>query len=307
MTKSTGGKAPVSRLLPSATVDARGQIQVWLLPGRYRVRVTPPGIDLANLGLLSSTESNITVWPNDMGGALVQGGHVIEVPAAVSLAGRVVADAGGQPLAGVEVRADAASSIQGACATPTEEQPEPACDRRARTAVLRKAQAEDPFIPRTRNALSASDGGFVIDGLDCGQCAPGAGARFDVSVRPPPEMRLPWLIRRANDVFSSETMRKPLRVPQPVAHAMRLTYGDPPPPLDPSSPPVVPGLAGALIRVYALIDEQMRIVSDEEASVPCVTIPDALGVRCVQSVLQVAELRSGNDGEFLLLLPPNLD
>jgi hypothetical protein len=292
----------------SALVDPRGQVELSLLPGRYRVRVTPPGGDIPNLGLLSSSESNVTVWPNDMDSAAAQGGHVIEVHAAVFLGGRVVADAGGQPLAGVEVRADAASSIQGACAAPTEEQPAPPCDRRARSAVLPKAQAQDPFIPRTRNALSGSDGGFVIDGLDCAQCEPGAGARFDVSVRPPPEMRLPWLVRRANDMFRSETRRDALRVPQPVAHAMRLTYGDPSPlAADPSAGGVVPGLAGALIRVYALIDEQTRIVSDAEALIPCVTIPDSPGQRCVQSVVQLAELRSGNDGEFLLLLPPNLD
>ncbi|MEO8181606.1 MAG: hypothetical protein ABI895_22450 [Deltaproteobacteria bacterium] len=292
----------------SARVDPRGQVQVSLLPGRYRVRVTPPGIDLANLGLLSSSESSITVWPNELDDPVAQGGHVIEVHAAVYLGGRVVADAGGQPLAGVEVRADAASSIQGACMAPTKEQPAPPCDRRARTAVLRKALAQDPFIPRTRNALSGSDGGFVIDGLDCSQCEPGAGARFDLSVRPPPEMRLPWLVVRGNDVYLSQTRRSALRVPQPVAHAMRLTYGDPTPIAAGSNAGgVVPGLAGALIRVYALIDEQTKIVSDAESSIPCVTIPDSPGRRCVQSVLQVAELRSGSDGEFLLLLPPNLD
>jgi hypothetical protein len=291
----------------SAMVDPRGQIQVSLLPGRYRVRVTPPGIDVPNLGLLSSTESDITVWPNDAGEAVVQGGHVIEVPAAVSLSGRVVADAGGQSLAGVEVRADAASSFQAACAAPTAEQPKPACDRQARTAVLRKALAQDPFVPRTRNTLSADDGSFIIDGLDCGQCEAGAGARFDVSVRPPPELRLPWLVLRATDVFASETMRKALRVPQPVAHAMRLTYGEPTLGADPNSAGSVPGFGGALIRVYALIDEQMKIVSDAASSIPCVAIPDSPGQRCVQSVLQVAEVRSGNDGEFLLLLPPNLN
>jgi hypothetical protein len=36
-------------------------------------------------------------------------------------------------------------------------------------------------------------------------------------------------------------------------------------------------------------------------------VPASQSGHCVQSVLQVAELRSGDDGEFLLLLPPDLN
>src|SRR6185295_5882557 len=88
------------------------------------------------------------------------------------------------------------------------------CDRTR--PVLRKALARDPFVPRTRNALSQSDGGFVIGGLDCGQCEPGAGGRFDLSVRPTEDMRLPWLVRRGLNLFGAVTMPVPLRIPQPV-------------------------------------------------------------------------------------------
>jgi len=290
----------------SATVDERGQVQLSLLPGRYRVRATPPGVEIPDLGLLAGSESNVTVWPNDMGGVIVQGGHVIEVPAALTLAGRVVSDAGAVPLAGLEVRATASNSIEDSCSAASGDAQATSCDRTR--PVLRKALARDPFVPRTRNALSQSDGGFVIGGLDCGQCEPGAGGRFDLSVRPTEDMRLPWLVRRGLNLFGAVTMPVPLRIPQPVAHAIRLTYGDPTlaPGADPSAGGVVPGLAGALVRVYALIDETSHVIEDATVA-PCVTTSLTSGQHCVQSVLQVAELRSGNDGEFLLLLPPNVD
>ena len=291
----------------SATVDERGQIQLSLLPGRYRVRVTPPGVGMPDLGLLAGSESDVTVWPNDVGGVIVQGGHVIEVPTALTLTGRVVSDAGALPLAGVEVRATASSSSEDFCSN-SADSAATSCDRAVQP-VLRKALASDPFVPRTRNTLSQGDGGFVIDGLDCGLCEPGAGGRFDLSVRPSADMRLPWLVRRGLNLFGAVTMPVPLRVPQPLAHAIRLTYGDPtlPPGADPSAGGVVPGLAGALVRVYALIDETSRVVSDMDSLTPCVTTSVTSGQHCVQSVLQVAELRSGNDGEFLLLLPPHVD
>ena len=75
-------------------------------------------------------------------------------------------------------------------------------------------------------------------------------------------------------------------------------------PSDPGAEATVPGLAGALVRVYALLDPQSRLVSDAAALVPCMEVPESQP--CTQSVLQVAELRSGPDGKLLLLLPPAL-
>jgi hypothetical protein len=283
----------------STTVDERGRIQVRLLPGQYRVRVTPPGVALPSLGLLSSYEKTITVWPNESGQVQVQGGQVIEVPPAVTLGGRIQSD-NGESLEGVEIQASAASSSQ-SCATTGEGSKAVFCDR-ARV-VLRSALAQDPFLPRTRTALSERDGEFSITGLDCGQCEPGAGARFDLSIRPPLESGLPWSFFRNHLVDSNQRLRASLRVPAPVAHAIRLTYGDPTP-TGSSASGAVPGLAGALVRVFALVDPRGRLVTDADAIVPCMEVPESQP--CAQSALQVAELRSGPDGKLLLLLPPSL-
>jgi hypothetical protein len=187
----------------SATVDAQGQIRLSLLPGSYRIRVTPPGVDVPNLGMLSGYESSVTVWANDNANGIVQAGHVIEVPAAVNLQGNVITRADGKPLTGVEVRASAASPSQDPC--PGDEQAAIPCDHPG-TAVLRKALAQDPFVPRTRSTVSLPDGHFVISGLDCGQCEPGAGVRLDLTVRPPPESGLPWYVLRSYNLYSNETM-----------------------------------------------------------------------------------------------------
>ena len=239
------------------------------------------------------------MWPNEPGQPPVQGGHVIEVPPAVSIAGRIHTD-GGQPLEDVEVEASAAAINRERCAS-SEENTAGFCDRSR--SVLRTALAQDPFSPRTRTALSAANGEFQIEGVDCGQCEPGAGAWFDVSVRPPVESGYPWRILRALEVDSRGSGLGTLRLPRPVSHALRLTYGDPTP-SSPEGESTVPGLAGALVRVYALLDSASRLVTDADALVPCLEVPESQP--CTQAALQVAELRSGPDGRLLLLLPPTL-
>ena len=101
---------------------------------------------------------------------------------------------------------------------------------------------------------------------------------------------------------------QPLVIKRPVAHAVRLTYG-PAPQVDPDSQSagVPTPLADALVRVYALLNDQQQLLKDAEDSEPCVAAAASQSGHCVQSALQVAELRSGSDGEFLLLLPPNLN
>ncbi len=295
----------------SAMINERGEIQLRLLPGRYRVRVTPPGTPVDDLGLLAGSESTVTVLPNETDGLLVQAGGVIEVPASVSLSGRVLADVGGAGLEGVEVRASASPDTQVGCSLPGDSDTDAACAQPS-SAVLRQALAQDPFVPRTRSTESDLNGDFRVAGLDCGQCEPGAGARFDLSVRPAPELGLPWLVRRGFNLFSNEPGPVLMRVPAPVAHALRFTYGDPAPgageqgEVAAEGESVVPGLADALVRVYALLDERALLITDPSALVPCLTLRPAPNRRCVQSVLQVAELRSGPNGESLLLLPPSI-
>lgn len=289
----------------SATVDERGQVRVRLLPGTYRVRVTPPGVAVTEqLGQLSSLETTITVWPNDNDSAPLQGGNVIEVSPASALSGRVVAEADGRPLPNVQVRAGA--SEQDLCPVATGGEQPPPCT--TRDAILNKVYARDPFVPRTRTGLSQPNGEFIVDGLDCRQCNPGGGVAFDLSLRPPPETHLPWRILTSQYLSGDRPFQQPLAIPRPVAHAVRLTYGDPGPiGADPQNIGVPPTLAGALVRVYALLSDTRRLLKDAADTEPCVTVSASQSGRCVQSVLQVAELRSGDDGEFLLLLPPNLN
>jgi hypothetical protein len=283
----------------SAMVDEQGQVRLPLLPGRYRVRVTPPGLDLVDVGFMAGFESSVTVWPNAGTGAAMQSGHVIEVPAAVTLRGQVVSEFDGRPIHGVEVRATASNPNRDAC---LQSEGDAADCELSGGAVLQKALAQDPFVPRTRSGLSQSDGQFEVDGLDCGQCQPGAGARFDLSVRPHPDTGLPWLVQPSLNLYSSQLMA-PLEMPTPVARPMRLTYGGAATDTQQAARP----LPGALVRVFALIDDQSQVVSDATDLAPCVSLQIPAGTRCLQSLLQIAEVRSGSDGELLLLLPPSLE
>jgi hypothetical protein len=283
----------------SATVDSQGKVSLDLLPGRYRIRVTPPGVEVVDLGFLAGFESTVTVWPPNAGAAANQAGHVIEVPAAITLEGQVVTEHGNRAIGGVLVQANASDPGRDYCLQSPEGDPAASCEP-PRAGVLQKARAQDPFIPRTRSGLSRSDGGFSIGGLDCGRCEPGAAARFDLSVRPHPNTGLPWLVRPSIDIYSNH--REPLRIPTPVALPMRLTYGgETSGETQPSNP-----LPGALVRVYAFVDNRSSAVVDLEGLVPCVSVAIPDGGPCLQSLLQLAEVRSDSAGELLLLLPPRL-
>ncbi len=285
-----------------ARVDANGSVSASLLPGKYRVRVTPPGAEVAGLGLMAGYESLVTVWPNGTD-PTPQRGHLISVPPAVSLSGTVLSESAGTapgeggdtPLFGVEIRASASSPDPDDCFQLSED----AC-KLQRLPVLRKAQAGEPFMPRTRTGLSQGNGSFRVEGLDCGQCTPGAGARFDVSVRPAPESGLAWRVLSSINVYEPKALG-PIRFPVPVAQPARVTYADP------ATSGEARALPGALIRVFALIDNEFGLVSELEGVLACKALPGADGERCIQSLLQVAELRSGPNGDLLLLLPPSID
>lgn len=298
----------------SAEVGAQGQVSARLLPGRYRLRITPPAVALENLGLTAGFESELTVWPRSADTAL-QSGQVLEVPAALSIGGQVLAAGSRRPIEGVDVRASASdpNRDRDACLEDPEGELTAACDRRYASPVLSRARAQDPFVPRTRNAVTRSDGSFTIDGLDCGRCEDGVGARFDVTVRPDAQAGLSWLVMTSVDVSSFQDMAPlELRMPMPVARPMRVTYGDPLP-LPAGSVMGAPGerprspLSGARVRVFALIDDRSAPVAEPETLVPCVALATSSSDRCLQSVLQVAEARTGSDGELLLLLPPGVN
>jgi hypothetical protein len=294
-----------------ADVDATGQVNAELLPGRYRVRVTPPAIEVANLGLMTGYEKIVTVWPNT--GPDEQGGHVIDVPAAEDLAGRVVADANDIPLRRVDIRASATHPDRNLCPPEAPDGGAPTCEP-PRAPVLRRALAEDPFIPRARNALSDNNGKFVLEGLDCGRCDRDAPTYFDLTVRPDVSTGLPWMVRLSVDPARDgpDLLANPLRIPMPVALPMQVTYGEPPSePAGDGEPAEEPRttarLSGALVRVFAILDNRGHLVTHPEGMSECWSVSAYDSGRCLQSLIQVAEARTGSDGEFLLLLPPDVE
>lgn len=293
----------------SAMVDPTGQVNADLLPGRYRVRVTPPGFEIENLGLMAGYESTVTVWPD--AAPYGQGGHVIDVPAAKALSGRVIADTNDIPLRRIDIRASAADPARNRCPPTDGGAPAPGCERPLGPPVLQRARAEDPFIPRTRNGLSEGDGAFTVDGLDCGRCEPEAPAYFDLTVRPSVSTGLPWYVRMSVDPVrdAAEIAANPLRIPMPVARPMRVTYGTPVADMDAPAgeEPVTRRLSGALVRVLAVLDDQGHLVQHPEALSVCGSETSADGGRCLRSLIQVAEARTDGDGDFLLLLPPDVE
>lgn len=296
----------------TASVDETGQVKASLLPGRYRVRVTPPGLATIDSELLTSYESNVTVWPNADRTLDQQGGHVIDVPAAMSLTGQVIAETNGAALRRVDIRASAAHTQPNRCPSDGTDLPE-SCEGPPGP-VLQRALALDPFIPRSRNAVSDGNGRFTVDGLDCGRCEPGANTYFDLTVRPDVATGLPWVVRASMDPFSDAAAMtaNPLRIPMPVARPMQVTYGetidtgaDTEDPADGEM--VTRRLSGALVRVFAVLDVQGDLVTEPETLVPCISLRNPAETRCLESVLQVAEARTGSDGDFLLLLPPDVE
>jgi hypothetical protein len=296
----------------SARVDETGQVNASLLPGRYRVRITPPGLEMIDRSLMTSYESTVTVWPNDESALDQQGGHVIDVPAARSLTGRVIAETNGAALRRVDIRASAAHTQPNLCPSDGTDLPE-SCEGPLGP-VLQRALALDPFIPRTRNALSDDDGRFTVEGLDCGRCEPGVSTYFDLTVRPDVATGLPWVVRSSVDPVAdaAELTANPVRIPMPVARPMQVTYDDPintgagtEDPADDEM--VIRRLSGALVRVFAILDGQGQLVTQPEGLVPCISLPNPGDTPCLESLLQVAEARTEGDGDFLLLLPPDVE
>jgi hypothetical protein len=231
------------------------------------------------------------------------------VPPAVTLEGTIVAEQGDAPLRGVEVRASASNAEGDPCASSPDAAQAPAdqavpCER-PRARVIQEALALDPYVPRTRSALSDGNGKFTIDGLDCGPCKPDAGATFDLSVRPALQTGLAWRVR-PNIQLDSSVLMEPLEIPTPVAIPVQLTYANPDTD-DEGAPTDARELPGALVRVFALIDNYSQVVNDTEELDACVTVANPDGSRCIQSLLQLAEVRTDSDGKFLLLLPPRVE
>jgi hypothetical protein len=269
----------------SERIDDLGQIKLALLPGSYRLRVVPA----PNEGL-SASEFPLLI----RGDAPIQQGSVLDVPRAAEVSGRVLATDGDAPLANVEVVLTPSQQPLDNCGSvPTTD---PLCVR-PRAEVRQRALGEDPFVPRQRRAVTASDGAFSVPEVDCGSCKPGQGAGFDFTLRPSPASGLPWMVKPALRVDADRRLEQPLRIPAPVTRPVLVTFGD---------ASDTNGLPDALVTAYVLLDANSQPINDPENVPPC------LGARpedpvCIQSAVAVAEGRSDFKGELLLLLPPSLE
>jgi hypothetical protein len=270
----------------SARVDERGQVELLLLPGDYRMRVVPSPDE----GLAASDQ-----MINVSASASPQEGRVLPVPYAAQLEGNVLTSDTGAPIAGVEVVLAASTQPLDGC-TPGVPSLDPLCAR-PRAEVLQRALGEDPFVPRARTTLTQGDGSFKVDEIDCGACEPGDGVGFDLVLRPPSESGLPWVLKPRLRV-DGDTPLGTLQVPAPVTRPIRVTFGD--------STSEVNVLPGALVTAYVLLDANSQPIKDPQSVPPCLgaTAEDPV---CIQSAVAIAEGRSDPFGELLLLLPPSLE
>lgn len=267
-------------------IDELGQVKVDLLPGTYRMRVTPP----PSQGL-AANEYSITVQP----GAPEQSGGVIPVPRAAHLSATVLSPSAA-PLRDVEVVLNASRQALDGCTAETSAA-DPLCDR-PRAEVLQRALGEDPFVPRSRSALTSDTGELVDIEADCGGCERfGPGAGFDITLRPPSESGLPWMLLPARRVTDDDDLG-PLQFSLPVTRPVRVNFRT-----GASRETVLPG---ALVTAYVLLDAESRPIDNP------LDVPPCLGAKvedpvCIQSAVPIAEGRSDPFGNLWLLLPPSLE
>lgn len=272
-------------------VGAEGEVLAELLPGEYRVRTEPE----AGSGFAAS-QSTLSVAASDDG---TPASGVIEVPRATTIKGRVRLPAGLDSPVGAEVFADASRTLACQRAGGTRE-----CDAPL-DPVLSKALAEDPFVPRHAVGLVGDNARFTVVDVDCGGCTEDDAAVFDVAVRPPPSARLPYFIQTGLDVFGELDLGT-LQIQLPVIQRGKLLVSSSGCGPDKSQGCVLPG---ALVRAYVLINDRGAVAQNaglQSCALVNATQPGA-DERCAQGVLQVAEARANDAGEFELLLPPALN
>jgi hypothetical protein len=170
--------------------------------------------------------------------------------------------------------------------------------------ILQPALAEDVFRPRPVSTLLEPRGQFDILGVDCGACEAGAGAWFDLSVRPPADSHLPWWIRRTVPIGADLDLGQ-IRLPPAILHRGDVT-------LDAEtrcSENPAACLPGALIRAFVLLDDRGEVIQRFVGLEPCETAlrSDEPDRTCVRGVLEVAQARTAEDGRFELALPAWLD
>jgi hypothetical protein len=286
----------------TSRVEPDGQVRASLLPGDYRVRTVPdPGSNLA----ASQTQITVERTVNSNDAAAVQAGRVIELPPAAHVSGRLHLPGGIDSLVGAESILDAAVLAQ-TCAAPTADAGvDPQCPMNF-DPVLTSALAQDQFMPRRAESLVADNGQFSIGDVDCGACNSGAGALFDLSVRPPPQSRLPWTIKPGLAIEGDLDLGVlPVGLPILARGVLRVSAT--------SCQDAVEScvLPRGLVRAFVVLDDQGQVATSPSTLPSCaaaVSNPSASAgsERCARTTLQVAETRANDSGEFELVLPAGL-
>ncbi|MES1174922.1 MAG: hypothetical protein ABUL62_11400 [Myxococcales bacterium] len=259
----------------SVPVGSDGQFTVDVLPGTYLVAAVP-STELSN-----SAAGNLD--PDSMLAAVTQEWVVPSSPSVQ--AGRVVSLGASLPINGVATD----SSNTGMATALVEAAPSPAS---LKSNVLRQLLPNSPalcqgaaleselckslYVPRASTGVVDKDGGFVGVRADPGT--------FDVTVRPSASTGFGWLLFPGVSVgpTSAGPTLDGKATPAPIAYSGTVST----PGADPK--PTVPN---ALLRAYIYLSKG-RYVDDSSKA---------------DSVLQVAETRSNNDGSFEILIPTTVN
>jgi hypothetical protein len=167
--------------------------------------------------------------------------------------------------------------------------------------VLDISLGEDAFVPRPSSG-TVENGAFSIKEVDCGSCTTESPAIFDFSVRSQDGSRYPWFVRSGLSVSGDVELGR-LTVPLPIIH-----HGVVEIPQVGQDAIVIPN---ALIRAYVLRDQTGAVIASPAGLSSCQAAATSKSgtrpVRCIRSVLQVAETRAASDGHFELVLPSALE
>jgi hypothetical protein len=214
-------------------------------------------------------EQPVRVWATDTPDAgQHQAGHVLVVPAGAELTGRVRLP-GGLNADGTLLRLNGLADVT----------------------------FPGGFRPRSVTGLANEEGRFRIDGVDCRGCTDESGANYSLSVIPVPELQLPWAVQ-SNLAVAGTTQLGTIALGFPHVHFGQLTFR--------KVNGTTGAFPGALIRAYVLLDPAGRVVP--ASAERCLTgLPADTSERCAFRALQVASVRSGQDGGFRLNLPAQLN
>ncbi len=173
----------IARYDTTTTTDDRGQVDVELLPGRYKVVVVPP--DESNLAL-TTDEWVIASTPPE------QAGRTVEVTRLVQLTGIVHAPLDGTPLQNTTIRLSPTIVASADFLDKTISPPDPA--------------------PRPGSGYTDDAGAFAIT-VDPGS--------FDMAVQPRTDRALPWLVRSRLKVPNDGLGVMAVSLPVPIAGVLR--------------------------------------------------------------------------------------